>query len=113
MEVDEVLSIATGVREGFQIVVVRGELDELTAPELERAIDACPPGWPLVIDLGGIEFMSSAGLHVLLRERVRRLTLVRPPEQIARLFEIVDADHHAQIVDDLDAAIFCDVGLAH
>jgi anti-anti-sigma factor len=53
---------------GFQIVVVRGELDELSAPELERAIDASPRVWPLVIDLSGIEFMS-AGLHVLLRER--------------------------------------------
>src|SRR5947209_52453 len=74
----EVFSISTGVREGFQILVIRGELDELTAPELDSAIDGNRNGWPVLIDLSEIEFMSSAGLHVLLRDR-ERLAIVCPP----------------------------------
>jgi hypothetical protein len=35
----EEFSISTGACEGFQILVIRGELDELTAPELDTAID--------------------------------------------------------------------------
>lgn len=102
---DEGLSIATGVREGFQIVVVRGELDELAAPELERAIDGCRQGWPVIVDLSGVEFISSAGIHTLLRDRSQHLTLVGAPPSIARLFAIVEPRRCTGISDDLDTAI--------
>jgi anti-anti-sigma factor len=100
----EQFSISTGVREGFQILVIRGELDELTAPRLNTAIDGNRNGWPVVIDLSETEFTSSAGLHVLLRDR-ERLAIVCPPGNIRRLFEIVQAKHHAPIFSDLETAI--------
>ena len=98
-------SIARGVREGWQVVTVRGELDELTAPLLEDAIADCRAGWPLIVDLSGVEFMSSAGLHALLRERPLRLSIVAPPGHVARLFEIIDAYHRCPLFQDLDSAV--------
>jgi anti-sigma B factor antagonist len=49
------------------IVAVNGEVDALTAPELARAIvDEIAEGHVyLVIDLTGVEFVSSAGLQIL------------------------------------------------
>ena len=50
------------------IVAVSGDVDALTAPDLARAIvDQIAEGHVyLVIDLTGVEFMSSAGLQTLL-----------------------------------------------
>ncbi len=50
------------------IVAVSGSVDALTAPDLARAIvDEIAEGHVyLVIDLTGVEFMSSAGLRTLL-----------------------------------------------
>lgn len=98
-------SISTGVREGVQILVVHGELDEQTAPRLESAIDAHRDGWPLVIDLSNLRFMSSAGLHILLRDGSEPLALVCPAGNIRRLFEIVRADRLTPIYSDLGIAI--------
>jgi anti-anti-sigma factor len=102
---EEEFSVSTGVREGVQIVVVRGDLDEVTAAELDAAIDGCRDGWPVIVDLSGVEFMSSAGIHVVLRDRRARTALVCPPGNVARLFEVVRANRRVPIFPDLDSAI--------
>ena len=102
---DETFSLSTGVCEGLQVIVVRGELDELTAPELEDALDACDDGWPVIVDLSNIAFISSAGIHSLLRERQVRIALVCPPGNVMRLFEIVRANRRVPILPNLDAAL--------
>jgi len=54
--------------ENITTVAVSGSVDALTAPELARAIvDQIAEGHVyLVVDLTGVEFMSSAGLRTLL-----------------------------------------------
>lgn len=42
----EEFTVSRGVRDGFEIVVVRGELDDRTAPDLEATINASPARWP-------------------------------------------------------------------
>jgi anti-anti-sigma factor len=102
----EEFSISTGAREGFQIIVVRGELDELTAPELDLSIDGQRYLWPVVIvDLSDLEFMSSAGLRVLLRDRPERIAIVCPPGNIRRVLDLVHADRGVLIYSDLDTAL--------
>lgn len=45
-----------------------GRLDTTTAPELEAAIDGCAAAIKeLVLDCGGLEYISSAGLRVILK----------------------------------------------
>lgn len=102
---DEPFSIATGMRDGYQIIVITGELDEATAPELDAAIDGSPEGWPVIVDLSKIVFISSAGIHAVLRDRLRRIALVCPPGNVLRLFEIVRANHLVPIFESLEAAI--------
>ena len=56
-------------------VVVCGELDLATAPQLERVFEQLRP-YPdrVVLDLGAVEFIDSAGAHLLV-ELDRRLWL--------------------------------------
>ena len=45
-----------------------GRLDTATAPALEKEIDASVPGMQeLVLDCGELEYVSSAGLRVILK----------------------------------------------
>ena len=47
---------------------ISGRLDTSTAPELESTIDACLSGVEeLIIDFEGLEYVSSAGVRVILK----------------------------------------------
>ena len=55
----------TGAAATLKIV---GRLDTTTAPELEAAIDGCAAGLnELVLDCSALEYVSSAGLRVILK----------------------------------------------
>ena len=66
--------------EGVVTLVVAGEVDSLTAPDLQAALDSAladPACRQLRLDLSAVTFMSSAGLSVLIvtRERTRTSTV--------------------------------------
>jgi anti-anti-sigma factor len=103
--VDPSFSVWREDREGCQVVFVAGELDDSTAFMLDEAVTACNPGWPVIVDLTEVKFMSSAGLHTVLRERAAAVSLVAPPGNITRLFEIVRANRHRPLYDHLDHAL--------
>ena len=55
----------TGTTAAMKIV---GRLDTTTAPELEATIDSCAAGIKeLVLDCSALEYISSAGLRVILK----------------------------------------------
>ena len=58
----------TTKREGTQLTVaLNGELNTMTAPELKALLDAeLPNTETLFLDFAGCDFVSSAGLRVLL-----------------------------------------------
>lgn len=62
-------SITTSVvhRDGIAVLTVGGEIDLLTAPALQEAIDGVVAEGPtaLVIDLSAVGFLASAGLKLL------------------------------------------------
>jgi anti-anti-sigma factor len=89
-------------------VVLRGELDlPATAelePELARLADE--PGVAEVAhDLPGLDFMDSGGLRAVLRgarllgENDRRLTLVRGPSPVQRIFELTRTTERLEFID--------------
>ena len=50
------------------ILIVSGRLDTQTAPELENELDAVLPGLKeLIFDMTNLEYVSSAGLRVILK----------------------------------------------
>lgn len=80
---------------GERIVRLRGELDIHSAPELERALlRERSPGSRLILDLGGLSFMDSTGLRVLLRARTAadeggwQIRMRNVPSTIRRLFDM-------------------------
>lgn len=77
-------------------VQVRGELDLVTAPELERLLDQLryQGHRRITLDLSRVEFLSAAGLGVFcradqaLRAAGGRLVLTRPTRIAHRILEI-------------------------
>ena len=75
-------------------VALAGRLDTTTAPELEKELKASLDGvTDLTFDLAGLEYISSAGLRVLLsaqktmnRQGTMKLTHVN--ETIMEIFEV-------------------------
>jgi anti-anti-sigma factor len=106
MEQPEEFSVSAGMLEGFRVVVVRGELDELTAPALDGLLSADGHGRAVIVDLTAVTFMSSAGIHALLRKRSVPAALVcRPGGNVARLLDLVSADRQVPLFDTLEHAV--------
>lgn len=89
------------------IVVVRGELDLATSPELEQQLQHV---WDtgaesLVIDLRELEFMDSTGLSIIVKahqrlsEEGRQLSLVRGSQQVQRLLDLTGVSERLKLVD--------------
>jgi anti-anti-sigma factor len=89
------LDIALDHAPGRTRVVVSGELDLATVPQLTEAVEgATPPGGTVEVDLRDVEFMDSAGVAAI--NRCRRGTqeleadlvlLVREGGPVAQLVE--------------------------
>ena len=71
-----------------------GRLDTTTAPALESAVDGCPAGMQeLVLDCTALEYVSSAGLRVILKaqkqmNRQGSMKLVGVNDAIMEVFDI-------------------------
>ena len=86
-----------GEREGeARIIELIGELDLDGAPRLEEALREAEASdaSSIVVDLGGLEFIDSTGLRLLVmaaeRSNEGRFSLLRGPKQVHRVFEITD-----------------------
>jgi anti-anti-sigma factor len=100
---DDVFSLTTSTRAPCRVLSLRGELDELAAPVLGEALED-EGDEPLIVDLSGLDFICSAGIHVLLRRRRGRSAIVCPPGNVARVLGIVRAEKATLLFDDVDAA---------
>lgn len=80
-------------------IELTGELDIATVALLERTLGhASHSGFrEVVLDISGLDFIDSAGIHALLRAQRaaaashQRLCLTQPPGQIERVFELTGA----------------------
>lgn len=82
-------------KEGSKLnITVEGRLDTTTAPELEAVIkDEINGVTELVIDLGKLEYISSAGLRVLLAAqkimmKQGQMVVTNPNDVIKEIFEV-------------------------
>lgn len=89
-------------------LALRGELDISSAGRIEEELDSLQGGGPelLVLDLRQLEFMDSTGLRLIVRadeaarERGTRFVIVRGPEPVQRVFEIVGLDTRLDMADE-------------
>lgn len=71
------------------VVVLQGEIDLATAPELRAALDAAAaPGVRQTVDLREITYLDSAGLSVLYDHAARLHLLVAPASVVATVIDI-------------------------
>ena len=107
------LGLDVSERDGYTVLAVRGEVDVYTAPALrDRIADLLDSGQQqLVIDLGGVEFLDSTGLGVLVaglnraREVGGSLSLVCPQERVLKLFRITGLDEVFTVHSTVDEAL--------
>lgn len=100
MPTSDRFSIEHETRDGRAVVRLHGDLDIAAAPELAQALLAAEAtdAHEICLDLSGLRFMDSTGLVEILKANARsrqdssRLTIIRGPSQIQRLFEMTGAD---------------------
>ena len=86
--------ITKTTEENKLIVKVEGRLDTATAPELEQELnDAIDEAEELVFDLEGLEYLSSAGLRILLASQKKMaakggMKVTNVNDVIMEIFEI-------------------------
>jgi anti-sigma B factor antagonist len=100
---------------GVRVVVVRGELDLGTAPELEGPLEqAIAAGEPLLIDLSECEFIDSTGIAMIVRawqqlgdggSEPGRGVICSGNEQVRRVLEITGLEDSIAIYADRDEAL--------
>ena len=62
------MTVEKKIENGNVTLTVSGRLDTTTAPELEKTLDSVLEGTKeLVFDMTGLEYISSAGLRVILK----------------------------------------------
>jgi anti-sigma B factor antagonist len=79
------------------VLVLSGELDVVSAPELAQCLNEAlaEDHARVTLDLSDLQFVDSAGVSVLIRAKQaaeaggRTLVLLRPTEQVERVFALV------------------------
>ncbi len=88
------MTISKERNESTLTLALEGRLDTVTAPELEKELKASLEGVKeLTLDFAGLEYISSAGLRVLLStqktmNRQGCMKLVHVNETILEIFEV-------------------------
>lgn len=96
-------NVSTRVRDRAALVVVRGELDLLTARVLSDSLRGHDGRYErLIFDLRDLSFMDVAGFRALLgcAEQVRLMTIRSPSPPVRRLLEILERD---SLIEDEEA----------
>lgn len=96
-------------RDAVTIVRPRGDLDVATAGTLLAALNGIEGAEHLVLDLRGLTFMDSTGVHLLveLQQRAQRdgfeLSLLAPPAPVDKTIQLCGLDETLPFVDTVDA----------
>lgn len=95
------------------VASISGEIDLSNADDLGKALEAAPGNSPgLIVDLSGVEYLDSAGIHLIYRLReslnARKKTLVlvvptRSPSHDA--LRLAGVAQHVETVETLDDAL--------
>lgn len=95
-----------------RIITLVGRLDELATAEVERAFTESlnNESGGLIVDMAGVEYVSSSGLRVLLmlmkamKNQQRALKLCNLSPFVAEVFEVSNFAAMFDVHDDLESA---------
>jgi len=97
---------------GATVISLTGRLDELATTEVDQAFTQTLNGEAggIIVDLSGVEYISSSGLRILLmlsramNKQDRALRLCNLSPFVAEVFEISNFSAMFEIYDDIVAA---------
>lgn len=74
-------------------LAIEGRIDTTTAPDFEKEIDAIDGITDLILDFGGVEYISSAGLRVILKaqkmmNKCGKMKLIKVNDDVIDVFDI-------------------------
>jgi anti-sigma B factor antagonist len=89
------------------VLALKGEFDAASASDAHKRMLQLDlrPGGRLVLDLSGLTFMDSTGIRMILqasefaRAHCASLFVVRPPDNVMRVLELVGLDEQLDLVD--------------
>jgi anti-sigma B factor antagonist len=93
---------------------IKGKVDSFTAPELIKALEKLSNDgrFKIVLDLSGLEYMSSAGFRALLigqrtckRYNRGEIVLASVPKRIMDALELTGFTHLFKIFNDVTSAV--------
>jgi anti-sigma B factor antagonist len=90
---------------GGDTVIVRGEIDMATAPQLRDLLNELVDGGStrILLDCRALDFLDSSGIGVLVAVRKRlgedgALTLESPPAHVRKVLDLTGVSAHVAIV---------------
>ena len=100
------LHITVEKRDGFAILTLAGRISARTSNRLEEAIGDCKGMETLLIDLSGVDYLSSKGLALLSVARARtRLVLCAPSGPVQIVLELAGLCPGIPVEPSLGAAL--------
>jgi anti-anti-sigma factor len=93
------MTVKRGEGRGVRLLL-EGELDLLSGPELAHALDVVAlDGEDVIVDLSGLDFVDASGLRALLEAAHRTgLRFERGPAHVQRLFEVTGTEREFAFV---------------
>jgi anti-anti-sigma factor len=105
----EPFSITRSTHGATEVVTVAGELDMANADQVAELLDEVgnEGGGTIVVDLSGLSFIDSSGIHALLRPRPHdaAVELVCPPGNVRRVLEVTKLERVLPVHDTLAQAL--------
>ena len=104
----------TKSKEGeFMVIKVKGRLDSVTAPDLDRECAKCIEQGEtrLILDLGELDYVSSAGLRVILstakklKSNQGTLSLCNLQDMVSEVFKVAGFSSFLPIFGSLEEAL--------
>lgn len=113
MEGIQVSTQAAGAHGQISIIRVGGYIDTTTSSEVERELNNLLKlgKYQIIIDLGNVDYISSAGWGIFIseikqiRENNGDLKLVRMIPDVYEIFELLEFHHILDVYDTIEAAI--------
>jgi len=106
------VEINTHTEEDIQVIDVAGEIDASSSIELDNALNHASKNFKkILIDLGQLEYISSAGLGVFisyleeLKKEEVKLVIYGLQEQVSEVFEILGLQHLMNISGSKEEAL--------
>ena len=100
------LRITLDEREAFALLTVSGRISGRTSGRLREALQACKSVKPLLIDLAGVDYLSSGGIRVLSEAAgPQGLVLCVPPGPVQIALELAGLPPAVRVTPSLAAAL--------